>query len=131
MRLLSCPSCAGFVPPLASSCPHCAATLGAPAFVRALAVGSALATSACFQTVVAIYGLPPCELDEDVDVDGDGFAPAVGDDESCIGGADFDCDDNDDAVHPGADDVAVDDIDQDCNGVDGPVAEGEGEGEGE
>ena len=48
------------------------------------------------------------------DNDGDGVA------------ARDDCDDNDASVYPGAEDAEIDGIDQDCDGLDGPDADGDG-----
>ena len=50
-----------------------------------------------------------------IDRDGDGVTPADGD-----------CDDADPSVQPGAEDSSVDGIDQDCDGLDGPDADGDG-----
>ena len=52
---------------------------------------------------------------EVVDEDGDGFSVADGD-----------CDDADPTVYPGAEDSAADGSDQDCDGLDGPDADGDG-----
>ena len=49
------------------------------------------------------------------DADGDGFTTEDGD-----------CDDADAAVYPGASDASVDGTDQDCDGLDGPDADGDG-----
>ena len=67
MMLGSCSSCSGFLPPSAARCPHCGHA-EAPASARAGldrgVVGSlvALATGgAAAVTLMACYGLPPCE----------------------------------------------------------------------
>ena len=52
---------------------------------------------------------------ETADADGDGFSSVDGD-----------CDDADAAVNPAAGDVAVDGVDQNCDGLDGPDADGDG-----
>ncbi|MRG92391.1 putative metal-binding motif-containing protein [Polyangium spumosum] len=113
--LKSCVSCEGFVPGSASSCPHCGAavaTSGAPSALAglgkslaALATGGAMAV-----TLMACYGLPPCE--SSVDADGDGV-PA------CNDYGNSDCDDTNRDIHPGAEDPKGDGIDQNCDGVDG------------
>ncbi len=55
------------------------------------------------------------EVDEDFDVDGDGYWSS-----GCgwVDTGDIDCDDADATVHPEATDVCEDGIDQDCNGAD-------------
>lgn len=55
-----------------------------------------------------------------IDNDGDGYSVAGGD-----------CDDDDASVHPDADDVIVDGVDQNCDGLDGPDADGDGFVDGE
>ncbi len=66
-------------------------------------------------TLMACYGMPPCESEEDNDGDGS---------MTCEDGVDLDCDDSDPNIHPGADDPVGDDIDQNCDGVDGIRGEG-------
>ena len=123
MKLLSCPSCQSFVPPLTSICPNCSARAPVNPLVRAaLAVGVGSALSV---TLMACYGLPPCETSNDNDGDGVGSADANG---TCAAG-ELDCNDDDADIHPGADDLTVDGVDQNCDGTDGPIADGEGEGE--
>ena len=154
MKFLSCSSCAGFVPPTASFCPHCSAKVEGllPLLSRtALAV---VGGSAVSMTLMACYGLPPCE-DTGIDADDDGFVTAQGASCGCF---ELDCNDEDASIHPGADDPVGDGVDQNCYGEDGVVticsvdtdcpaekpscnldtgrcdiaaAEGEGEGEGE
>lgn len=119
--LTACPSCDGFLPPAASSCPHCDAQVtvktGSPFLSRlargvlAVAGGGTIAL-----TLMACYGIPPC--DEAEDQDGDGFG------ESC--GLGFDCDDDNPDIHQGADDPEGDGVDQNCDGVDGVADEGDG-----
>jgi len=49
------------------------------------------------------------------DKDGDGFSPESGD-----------CDDTDDTINPNFPDTIIDGIDQNCDGIDGPDADGDG-----
>ena len=49
------------------------------------------------------------------DLDEDGFTTAQGD-----------CDDDDDTRFPAAEDASIDGVDQDCDGIDGPDADGDG-----
>lgn len=108
--LKTCVSCEGFVPGSASSCPHCGATAStekAPSALAgfgkslaALATGGAMAV-----TLMACYGLPPCDPADDKD--GDGFCPT------------YDCNDDDKDIHPDQPDPKGDGIDQNCDGVDG------------
>ena len=54
--------------PLSSICPHCSKHSGASPFVRAamaLGVGSALSV-----TLMACYGAPPCDAEDEKDGDG-------------------------------------------------------------
>ena len=66
-------------------------------------------------------GSPDCAdtgdtaTDPNEDRDGDGYSPNAGD-----------CDDANAQVHPGATDAATDGVDQNCDGVDGPDADGDG-----
>lgn len=112
-QLTPCPSCTGLVPAHTSTCPHCEASVSSPSpllsrlarGVLGVAGGSTLAI-----TLMACYGLPPCEDTDDEDSDGSyGQLCAYGDD----------CDDTNADIHPGADDPEGDDIDQNCDGVDG------------
>lgn len=68
--------------------------------LASLAVGGAMTL-----TLMACYGLPPCDAADDRD--GDGFCRFE------------DCNESDAKVHVGADDPAGDGIDQNCDGVDG------------
>ena len=72
-------------------------------------------------TLMACYGMPPCE--DSVDQDNDGY-PTCSDE-----GAE-DCDDSNADIYVGADDPLGDDIDQNCDGVDGIASEGGGGGAG-
>ena len=109
-KLTSCNACSGFLPPSASSCPHCGETLVVrprpmPKALRGmLAIGAggllAMTLSACYGGGV---GPEPC-----FDGDGDGY---------CI--SDGDCNDSDFNIRPFADDPEGDGVDQNCDGVDG------------
>ena len=82
-----------------------------------------LATSAATaMTLMACYGMPPCDDPQDADQDG---YPTCSDDESPE-----DCDDNNADVHDGANDPEGDGIDQNCDGVDGIYSESGGGGAG-
>jgi hypothetical protein len=120
IKLSTCPSCQGFVPQDSATCPNCEAA--APTLelsagrtlvhrvakgLAAVGVGSAFAL-----TLMACYGLPPCEPEEDQD--GDGYGTAACSYEP-------DCDDGDPNIYPGAEDPLGDDIDQNCDGVDGEL----------
>ncbi|MDI3283469.1 putative metal-binding motif-containing protein [Polyangium sp. 15x6] len=112
--LKTCVSCEGFVPGSASSCPHCGAAAekvpsalaGFGKSLAALATGGAMAV-----TLMACYGLPPCDPADDKD--GDGFCPWHDD-----------CDDTNKDIHPGAQDTTGDGIDQNCDGTDGVMGDG-------
>lgn len=115
MHLATCPSCAGFTPPVAR-CPHCDAPLAPrpPTTARRLidvAAGSAIALTLAACYGAAIYpppdDLPSRGCDPARDVDGDGYC-------------EDDCDQADATVHPGASDPPGDGLDQDCDGFDGP-----------
>jgi hypothetical protein len=72
---------------------------------------------------------PPCTASDDKD--GDGFV-ASGAFCTIAAGSTLqlnDCNDDDKTIHPGAPDSVGDLVDQNCDGVDGLVGEGEGEGE--
>jgi Putative metal-binding motif len=118
MRLSSCSDCNGFVPPRASVCPNCGAKCGAEprsALSRAAKSVAMLATStATAMTLMACYGMPPC--DDPQDKDGDG-APTCSED-----GYD-DCDDTNPDIYYGAPDEEGDGVDQNCDGVDGILDE--------
>lgn len=107
MQLSACPSCTGFLPPSAASCPHCGADAKAaePRAVGSLVRGLVAVASggAMAVTLMACYGLPPCEDD----ADNDGY---------CL---QDDCDDTDPTINNYADDPLGDGIDQNCDGVDG------------
>ena len=116
--LSSCPACAGFVPVKSRRCPHCSARMavaGSDTFRRIAKAALALSSgSAMCMTLMACYGLPPCQSSDDADGDGYfGGACQVED------GSDYDCDDGDATIHPGAEDVLGDGIDQNCDGEDG------------
>ncbi len=67
-----------------------------------------------------------CDGMDGVDVDNDGYPSNVADN---LAYRDLqDCDDNDPGVNPGASEVLGDGIDQDCDGVDGTDADGDGYG---
>ncbi len=109
--LVSCRACGGFVPAPRHACPHCDAPVEhAPARFARLARVLALAAGggALMLTLMACYGLPPCDKDEDGD-------------RACSAGGrgPRDCNDQDPTIHPFADDPEGDGIDQNCDGVDG------------
>jgi hypothetical protein len=119
--LKTCVSCEGFVPGSAGSCPHCgaAAPVSAPSAlagfgksVTALATGGAMAI-----TLMACYGLPPCESGQDAD--GDGYSTCYAED----------CDDTNKDINPLAPDTKGDGIDQNCDGVDGNAFDEEDAGD--
>jgi len=62
-------------------------------------------------TLMACYGMPPCDAVDDKD--GDGFCPG------------YDCDNENKDIHPEQDDPKGDGIDQNCDGVDGNAWEEE------
>lgn len=65
MKLSSCPSCRGLLPARALDCPHCEATLVASPIARAAKVLVGMATGgAVAMTLMACYGMPPCEEGE-------------------------------------------------------------------
>lgn len=113
-KLTSCNECSGFLPPSASTCPHCGETVVArpkplPKPLRGmLAIGAggllAMTLSACYGGGV---GPEPC-----FDGDGDGY---------CV--SDGDCDDSDFDIRPFAPDPEGDGVDQNCDGVDGEAAD--------
>lgn len=123
-NLSSCPDCSGFVPGHLQACPHCAPTPVAsrvlPRLARrvlGLGTGGLLA-----MTLMACYGLPPCDPD---DTEDPYCAPAM----QCPAGEEDldedgvctpdDCADMDPMIYPLADDPEGDDIDQNCDGEDG------------
>jgi hypothetical protein len=107
-ELHSCISCNGLIPSAQEQCPHCSAYTPSrknPVMRHLLRGASVLAGSSAFAlTLMACYGAPPCEPEDDGD--GDGY---------CLD----DCDDTNADIYPGADDPLGDDIDQNCDTVDG------------
>lgn len=108
----ACSACPGLVPARASRCPNCGAHASRPSAgmraITALFGGGAIA-----MTLMACYGLPPCDASEDTDKDGvfPGYCYA--------GDPRIDCDDSDATIHPCAADPEGDGIDQNCDGSDG------------
>lgn len=114
--LASCPSCDGFVPASATTCPHCGAAVSAappPSGIGGKILAAA-GTGLVAITLMACYGGGPVE--DCVDKDDDGFYGNAG---LCGAGTEEDCDDDDPDVHPDADDPDGDGIDQNCDGEDG------------
>ena len=129
MRLFNCSQCSGFVPPLVSICPNCSARVGTIGGTLGRAALAVVGGGAMSMTLMACYGLPPCEITGDLDGDGYGTGSKTGG-ENCFEER-LDCNEEDATINPSAEDLTVDGIDQNCDGTDGPVvAEGEGEGEG-
>jgi hypothetical protein len=71
-----------------------------------------LGSCAIAVTLMACYGQPPCDPEEDRDKDG--AYP-----EYCAGPGWSDCNEADPTIHECADDPEGDGIDQNCDGVDG------------
>ncbi len=119
--LPTCSSCAGFIPAAAALCPHCDARVPAtsPPFLSRLARGvlGIAGGGTIALTLMACYGIPPC--DDDEDRDGDGYGTSF-----C--GYGQDCDDADENINPGADDELGDGVDQNCDGEDGIASLGDG-----
>jgi hypothetical protein len=95
-------------------CPHCDAP--APAIGRiSRTLGVIFGSGALAVTLMACYGLPPCDADDDRDRDG-AYAGYCDD---YNGITLHDCDDTNPAIHECADDPEGDGIDQNCDGADG------------
>jgi len=110
--LKTCLSCEGFLPGSTSTCPHCGAAVSvekASSALSGIVKGMALLATggAMAVTLMACYGLPPC----DDDPDGDGYCGST------------DCDETNPEIHRWADDPKGDGIDQNCDGVDGDANE--------
>lgn len=84
MVLTTCSSCSGFLPASAASCPHCGAAAVRPGSragvdkgvvggIVALAAGGATAV-----TLMACYGLPPCESTQTCGTGGTGTTSSTG-----------------------------------------------------
>lgn len=110
--LRACFSCNGFLPQDFASCPHCDAPAAAPAAspsrIGKLAAQAAaiVAGAAVSMTLMACYGVPPCDSGDDND--NDGYCRSTGED----------CNDRNPRIHDYATDIPGDGIDQDCDGAD-------------
>ena len=115
-QLRSCDSCAGFLAPASTTCPHCGHTAQTLPKRRGVAgrLLCAASSGAVALTMMACYGGPPIDHPPCPDRDGDGFVA-----KSCPTKNPVDCDDSDPAIHPGAEDPDGDGIDQNCDGADG------------
>jgi hypothetical protein len=78
-------------------------------------IANLVGSSAVAVTLMACYGLPPCDPDDDRDKDGayPSYCDSIG------GDTRFDCNDADPTIHQCADDPDGDGIDQNCDGEDG------------
>jgi hypothetical protein len=74
-------------------------------------VAGVFASSAFAVTLMACYGLPPCQ--ETADADRDGYPICL--DNGGLGQPE-DCDDQNASIHPGAEDPPGDGVDQNCDG---------------
>lgn len=99
----TCDRCDRLLLPGARRCPFCASQSVA-AFGMALV--APLVLSAC-------YGLPPCDDDERIDLDNDGYFATA----ACDLPEPTDCDDANPDVNPGQDEVCGDDLDNNCDGI--------------
>lgn len=124
MQMEPCSSCRSFVPGGAGACPGCGASVPRPVSRRVLSGALAMAGGSLFvATLTACYGAAyPEERRDAGPPPGDGSTAACDDishdldgDEHC---GDFDCDEDDAAIHTSATDVPGDGIDQDCSGAD-------------
>ncbi len=125
-QLRSCNSCAGFLAPASTTCPHCGHTAQTLPKGHGHGVAGKLLGAACSGavalTMMACYGGPPMHRPPCPDHDGDGYVA-----KSCPTKEPVDCDDSDPAVHPGAEDPDGDGIDQNCDGADGSAGVVRGE----
>jgi len=124
MQMEPCSTCRSFVPEGASACPGCGTTVRQPVSRRVLSGVLAMAGSSFFvATLTACYGAAyPEDRYDSGPPPGDGSTATCDDisldldgDEHC---GDFDCNEDDAAIHTSATDIPGDGIDQDCSGAD-------------
>jgi hypothetical protein len=113
MSMTRCSRCQGFVPPRSLRCPNCAASRSARGLLSRVGLaGGVLGGGAVAFTLMACYGMPPCD---DANANGCGYVPPTedaGGDAGDAGGdaaqADAGRDSAVDAASDGGADAAVD-----------------------
>lgn len=98
----SCDGCGRHLLPGTPACPFCA---GRKVVGLGMAALTPLVLSAC-------YGAPPCDADDLVDADNDGFFVTTA---FCSTDEPEDCDDSDAGVNPDAEEICGNGIDDDCD----------------